>query len=57
MIKSFANTLSACCHAPIKSYVPDRHYSYRTSPDDPIEYCTECGAKWPEEEEEEDNET
>lgn len=48
--------VSACCRAPIKSYIPVRHYSYRTSPDDPVPYCTECGAEDPEEIEEEEEE-
>ena len=41
--------VSACCHAPIKAYIPARNYIYRTSPDDPVPYCTECGTKDPEE--------
>jgi len=46
-------TVSACCHAEIKSYRP-RVSSYAQSPPDPVPYCTECGAKDPEEAEEEE---
>ena len=42
-------TVSNCCRAPIKSYIPNRNYIYRTSPVDPIPYCSECGAEDPEE--------
>jgi hypothetical protein len=40
--------VSICCHAEIKAYMP-RVTFYTQSPPDPIPYCTECGAKNPEE--------
>jgi len=49
-------TLSACCRAEIKAYVPRASF-YSLSPRDPVPYCVSCGAIEPEEiEEEEDDE-
>jgi len=52
-----SDTVSACCHAPIKAHMPSASF-YSLSPRDPVPYCTDCGAIEPEEieEEEDDNE-
>ena len=43
-----SETVSKCCHAEIKAYMPHCS-SYLTSPPDPVPHCTECGQKDPEE--------
>lgn len=42
------NTVSVCCRAEIRAYMP-RVTFYTQSPPDPIPYCVECGEIEPEE--------
>lgn len=50
-----ADTISKCCRAEIKSYMP-RVTFYTQSPPDPVPYCTGCGQIEPEEIEEDEEE-
>ena len=43
-----SDTVSACCHAEIKAYMPHVSF-YSQSPPDPVPYCTVCEQTNPEE--------
>jgi len=48
-----SDTISACCHAPIKAHMPNASF-YSQSPPDPVPYCVQCKREWPDEIEETD---